>query len=79
MLDTQKLEALARRLSDALPVNIAPMRAEIQANFRAILENTFAKLHLVTQEEFANQQRVLAETRAKLDRLEKIILRLEQQ
>jgi BMFP domain-containing protein YqiC len=42
-----------------------------------VLQNTLAKLDLVTREEFDVQTRVLARTREKLEALEKAIAELE--
>ena len=69
MFDTKKLDALAKRLSDALPEGIKHLSADVEENFRSILQSTFAKLDLVNREEFDIQTKVLAETRRKLDEL----------
>jgi ubiquinone biosynthesis accessory factor UbiK len=44
--------------------------ADIEKNVRAVLQGAFAKLDLVTREEFEVQAEVLARTRAKLEQLE---------
>jgi BMFP domain-containing protein YqiC len=43
-----------------------------------VLQSTFAKLDLVTREEFDVQASVLARTRAKVEALEKQVAELEQ-
>ena len=77
MMDTGKLDELARKLIDALPGNVRDLRAEVEKNFRGALHSGFAKMDLVTREEFDVQAAVLARTRAKLESLEKQVAALE--
>jgi BMFP domain-containing protein YqiC len=77
MKKTNLLDDLAARLSDALPKNLQSIKKDVEKNFHAILMSTFAKLELVTREEFDTQSKVLARTRKKLDSLEKEIDELE--
>jgi BMFP domain-containing protein YqiC len=50
---------------------------DIEKNLRAALGSLFAKLDLVTREEFDVQREVLARTRAKLQALEARVAELE--
>ena len=50
---------------------------DIEKNVKAMMSQGFAKLDLVTREEFDIQAQVLAKTRAKLDALEARITELE--
>lgn len=50
---------------------------DFETNFKALLSTTFDKMDLISREEFEIQQRVLADTRKKLDELEKIVKQLE--
>lgn len=50
---------------------------DIEKNMRAMLGSMFAKLDLVTREEFDVQSAVLARTREKLTRLEARLAELE--
>lgn len=50
---------------------------DIEKNVRAVLQGAFAKLDLVTREEFDVQAEVLARTRAKLEALEAKVAALE--
>jgi BMFP domain-containing protein YqiC len=52
---------------------------DIEKNVKAIMSQGFAKLDLVTREEFDIQAQVLAKTRAKLETLEARISELEAQ
>lgn len=50
---------------------------DIEKNVKAMMSQGFAKLDLVTREEFDIQAQVLAKTRAKLDALEERVAELE--
>lgn len=52
---------------------------DVEKNMKAMLHQGFAKLELVTREEFDVQQQVLAKTRAKLEALEARVAELEAQ
>ncbi len=50
---------------------------DIEKNVRAMMNQGFQKMDLVTREEFEVQARVLAKTREKLEALEAKVLELE--
>ena len=52
--------------------------ADLEKNLRAMLASLFAKLDLVTREEFDVQRQVLLRTREQLNRLELQLAALEQ-
>lgn len=79
MLNPNFIEDMVKRLSDAIPPTFQAIKSDMERNFRAVLQSTFAKLDLVTREEFDAQVGVLAKTRAKLEALEKHITVLEAQ
>jgi BMFP domain-containing protein YqiC len=51
--------------------------ADLEKNLRAMLASVFARLDLVTREEFDVQRQVLLRTREKLERLEAQLAELE--
>ena len=61
-------------LQDLVKVEIPK---DLEKNFRAILQSMFAKLDLITREEFDVQKKVLTKTRAKINALEKQVVHLE--
>ena len=77
MIDAKILDNLASRLAAALPPGIKEIKQDAEKNFRAILQGTFAKLNLVTREEFDVQAAVLSRTHAKVQELEQQIMQLE--
>lgn len=50
---------------------------DLRKNLKALLNQQFARLELVTREEFDTQSQVLARTRAKLEALEARVAALE--
>ena len=77
MQKTEFIDQLTERLTSALPSGLADFRADAEKTFRNILQQTFAKLDLVTREEFDVQTAVLAHTREKLETLIKQVEELE--
>ncbi len=77
MVDPKILDDLAKRLADAVPSGIRDLQRDLEKNFRAVLQATFAKLDLVTREEFDVQTAVLNRTRTKLDALEQQVADME--
>lgn len=77
MIDPKAFDDLAKRFAEAVPPGVRQFQAEMEKNVHAALQATFAKLDLVTREEFEVQQGVLARTRAKLEALEKQVAELE--
>jgi len=76
MIDFDKLDELARRLSSLVPPSVREGREELQENFKSVLQSGLAKLDLVTREEFEVQRAVLLRTREKLDALEQRLAEL---
>lgn len=70
------IEEVTAKLKDIFGQSPA---ADIEKNLRAGLQSVFAKLDLVTREEFDVQQEVLLRTRAKLEALEAKVAELEKQ
>ena len=70
------LDDLQARLSALLEQTPA---ADLQKNLKAMLAQQFARLDLVTREEFDTQAKVLARARAQLEELERRIAELETQ
>ena len=74
MLDPKVFEDLSARLSSLIAASPA---ADLEKNARALLSGFFAKLDLVSREEFDIQAQVLQRTREKLKALEERVARLE--
>jgi hypothetical protein len=76
MLNPKFLDDISAKLHEAVANSPAK---DIEKNVRALLAQGFAKLDLVTREEFDVQTAVLARTRQKLDELEARVAALEVQ
>lgn len=74
MLNPKLLDEMSTRVSSLLANTPA---GDVEKNLRAALTTLFARLDLVTREEFDVQREVLARTRAKLQALEERVARLE--
>lgn len=68
------LDDLQRRLTALFEQTPA---ADVQKNLRALLMQQFARMELVTREEFDTQAQVLARTRERLEALERRVAQLE--
>jgi len=77
MLDNKVLDDIARRLSGAMPATAKAVQNDLEKNLRAATQAVFAKLDLVTREEFDVQRKVLARSREKIEQLEKQVTELE--
>lgn len=76
MLNHKVLDEINAKISQVLAASPA---GDVEKNVRATLQGLFAKLDLVTREEFEVQQAVLVRTREKLDKLEARVAAMEQQ
>jgi hypothetical protein len=74
MLDPQLLETMSARISAALAATPA---ADIEKNLRAMLTAQFAKLDLVTREDFDVQKDLLVRAQARLAALEARLAEIE--
>lgn len=74
MLGKKVFEEISGKLGEVLAESPAK---DVEKNLRAVLQGVFAKLDLVTREEFDVQQAVLLKTREKLEALEAKVAALE--
>ena len=74
MLNPNILDEISRRLSEMVAATPAK---DVQKNARAMLSSLFARLDLVTREEFDVQREVLARARERLAVLESRVSQLE--
>ena len=71
------LDALSDQASRLFSGDTAAPRAELESQFKVLMQGAFSKLDLVSREEFDSQMVVLARTRARLEALEKQVAELE--
>jgi hypothetical protein len=74
MLNTKIIDDISAKISKL--ISESPM-ADVEKNLNALLQSVFAKLDLVTREEFDVQTQVLLKTRTQLEALEQKLATLE--
>ncbi len=77
MIDPKIFDDLAAKIGKLIPESVKDMQQDVEKNVKAALQNAFAKMDLVTRDEFDVQTKVLARSRQKLDDLEKKVAELE--
>jgi len=74
MLNQKVIEEISGKINEALAASPAK---DVEKNVRTVLSGVFARLDLVTREEFDVQREVLSRTREKLELLEAKLAELE--
>ncbi|WP_413726543.1 ubiquinone biosynthesis accessory factor UbiK [Sodalis sp. RH16] len=77
MIDTKKIEQLARQIHESLPKGIRELGDDVEKKIRQVLQSQFSRMDLVSRQEFDVQTQVLLRTREKLSQLELRINALE--
>jgi ubiquinone biosynthesis accessory factor UbiK len=70
MFNPQKLEQIAKQISDAMPAGVKSFGEEADRKIKQILQAQLGKLDMVSREEFDVQTHVLLRTREKLAEME---------
>lgn len=77
-MDNGQIEDVVRRFINGLPAAVGAMRADIEANFRAVLQGAAGQLDLTSRSEFDVQTKVLERSRERIAVLEARIGALEE-
>lgn len=77
-MDNSQFESMAKKLTAMISSNLGDIPDGIRENVKTSAEVAFQKMDLVTREEFEVQKAVLQRTRAKLDKLEEMMGKLEE-
>ena len=77
MIDLKLLDDFTRRVSAAIPAGARELQDDLEKNIRVALSAAFARLDLVTREEFDVQRALLERTRIKLEELDRRLAALE--
>jgi BMFP domain-containing protein YqiC len=77
ILNSTKLDELARRLAESVPESLRSFGRDLEGNFKAVLQAQLAKLDLVSRQEFDVQAALLARTQEKLAALEQRLQEIE--
>ncbi|PZL86929.1 hypothetical protein CKF42_10430 [Pantoea sp. ARC270] len=79
MIDTKKIEQLARQVHDAMPKGVREFGDDVEKKIRQVLQAQLTRMDLVNREEFDVQTQVLLRTREKMAALEQRLAQLESQ
>ncbi len=74
MINSKILDEIGAKVSEVMASSPAK---DVEKNVRAMLASVFARMDLVTREEFDVQKEVLLRTREKLSHLEERVVELE--
>jgi hypothetical protein len=77
MINPEIINRIGQQIAGLIPEQAKQTQQEIEKNIHAILQGAFARLDLVTRDEFSAQTAVLQRTREKLDELETRLNELE--
>jgi ubiquinone biosynthesis accessory factor UbiK len=77
-MENMQVEELARRFISGLPTALQGMRAELEANFRAVMQDAATRFDLTSRAEFDVQAKVLERSRERMAQLEARLQALEE-
>jgi hypothetical protein len=77
MFDPKTLDELTERMASLLPPGVREFQQDMEKTLRATLSAAFARLDLVTREEFEVQKALLERTQARVTALERQVEALE--
>lgn len=77
MINPAMLAKIGQQIANLMPEQTKATQQEVERNIQAVLQSAFARLELVTRDEFEAQKAVLARTREKLEALEAQLSQLE--
>ena len=77
-MDPKHFEDMAKKFSDLMPEGVKSFQKDFEEQVKKIMQQTFAKMDLVTKDEFEVQQQVLLKTRQKVEMMEEKVKILEE-
>lgn len=69
-------EDIAKKICGKFPKGVSHAKDDLEKTVKSVLQSTFAKLNLVTREEFDSQVKLLAKLRKRVDVLEEEVQKL---
>jgi len=79
MLKQSKIDEFFQEFMQVLPDDVQRVRSDLEQNLKAAMQAAFARMDLVTREEYDVQTALLRRTRELLDDLETRVEQLEQE
>jgi len=71
MIDTKKIEQLAKQITQSIPPGVRDMADNVEGRVKQTLQQQLSKLDVVSREEFEIQQQMLLRLRQRIEVLEK--------
>ena len=71
MIDTKKIEQLAKQITQSIPPGVRDMADNVEGRVKQTLQQQLSKLDVVSREEFEIQQQMLFRLRQRIEVLEK--------
>jgi len=79
MINPAIIAKIGQQIASLMPEQAKTTQQEVERSIHAVLQGAFAKLDLVTRDEFDAQTAVLHRTREKVEQLEALLAELERQ
>lgn len=72
MIDSKKIEQIAKQITDSIPPGVRGMADNVEARVKQTLQQQLSKLDVVSREEFEVQQQMLLRLRQRVEALEEL-------
>lgn len=77
MIDSRKIEQLARQITDSLPPGVRNMADNVEERVRLAVQQQLGRLDVVTRDELEVQQQLILRMRSRIEALEERLNELE--
>ena len=78
MINSKKIEEIAKQVSDAIPPGVRNLAADFEEKTKTVIQRKLSELDVISREEFDVQTQVLLKTRERLSELEAKVSALEE-
>ncbi|MGX5915472.1 ubiquinone biosynthesis accessory factor UbiK [Aliidiomarina sp. Khilg15.8] len=72
MIDSKKIEQIAKQITDSIPPGVRGMADNVEARVKQTLQQQLSRLDVVSREEFEVQQQMLLRLRQRVEALEEL-------
>ena len=78
MIDTKKIEQIAKQITESIPPGVRGMADNVEQKVKQAVQAQLGKLDVVTREELEIQQHLILRLRQRIEALEEKLAELEQ-
>lgn len=79
MIDSKKIEEIAKQISDSIPPGVRDMADNMEQRVKLVVQQQLSKLDVVSREELELQQQMVLKFRERVQQLEQRLDDLENQ